>query len=78
LHSESRLILLTTTNLKVHLINSPQIMPELTRSDSPQPVPVNLENAAEARAEVARLKRCLVTSQVELVEATNAKRKKPS
>jgi hypothetical protein len=48
------------------------------RSASPQqPAPVNLENAAEARAEVARLKRCLATSQDELVEATNAKRKKP-
>jgi hypothetical protein len=48
-----------------------------TRSASPQLAPVNLENPAEARAEVARLKRCLATSQDELVEATNAKRKKP-
>jgi hypothetical protein len=38
---------------------------------------VDLENPADARAEVARLKRCLATSQDELVEATNAKRKKP-
>ena len=48
-----------------------------THGASPQPAPVNLENPAEARAEVARLKRCLATSQDELVEATNAKRKKP-
>ena len=48
-----------------------------THGASLQPAPVNLENPAEARAEVARLKRCLATSQDELVEATNAKRKKP-
>ena len=48
-----------------------------TRSASPEPHLVNLENLVEARAEVARLKRCLATSQDELVEATNAKRKKP-
>ena len=48
-----------------------------THGASPQPAPVNLENPAEARAEVARLKRCLATSQDELVEATNAKCKKP-
>jgi len=48
-----------------------------TGSPSPQPAPVDLENPAEARAEVARLKRCLATSQDELAEATAAKRKKP-
>jgi hypothetical protein len=58
------------------LVYPPKIMP-LARSSSPQLPPVNLENPAEARAEVARLRRCLATSQDELVEATNAKRKKP-
>ena len=48
-----------------------------TRGTSPDPPLVDFENAAEARAEVARLRRCLATSQDELVEATNAKRKKP-
>jgi hypothetical protein len=66
----------TTNNLNAHPINLPQIMP-FSRSTSPQPTPINLENPAEARAEVARLKRRLATSQDELVEATNAKRKKP-
>jgi len=35
----------------------------------PQPVPANLENPDDARATVARLKRCLATSQDALVEA---------
>jgi|BogFormECP03_OM3_1039632.scaffolds.fasta_scaffold05377_1 hypothetical protein len=76
LRSELGITLVTTIDLTVHLINSPQLMP-FTRSASPQLAPVNLENSDEARAEVARLKRCLATSQDELVEATNAKRKKP-
>jgi hypothetical protein len=50
-----------------------------TRSASPQqPATVNLNNPAETRAEIARLRRCLATSKDELIEATNAKRKKPS
>lgn len=41
-----------------------------------QPVPANLDDPAEARAEVARLRRCLTASQDELADATNARKRK--